>query len=139
MKGPYDDMLDLPYHGSSTRPRMPRKDRAAQFAPFAALTGYGAAVKETARLTDARIELDETRRLELNDKLLRLMTQKENETAIFTYFVPDDKKDGGSYQTVRGRIKKFDTFKGQLILTSGDSIPIEEIYDIEMTGGAYAE
>lgn len=95
MKGNYDDIINLPHHVSPTRPRMSMIDRAAQFSPFSALTGHDSAVKETARLTDQRIELSEDMKSELNDRLLFIAERKKEKTEIeITYFKPDEKKDG---------------------------------------------
>lgn len=128
----YDDMLDLPHHVSSERPHMSRIDRAAQFSPFAALTGYDAAVRETARLTQPRIELDENRKSALNRKLQRLLeVLDERPEAAITYYVPDERKDGGSYVRVTGRIKKIDTYERTVVMTDRTVIPIDQICGIE--------
>lgn len=132
MTGQYDDLLHLPHHTSSTRPRMPMVDRAAQFSPFAALTGYDAAVKETARLTDQRIELDENAKAELDSRLrfLLAMLPERPEVAI-TYFLPDEKKAGGAYTTVNGHIKRFDEYSHTIVLTDRTEISVEDIYQLE--------
>ena len=134
MSGKYDDMLPLPHHVSSKHPQMSRSNRAAQFSPFAALTGYDAAVKETARLTDQRIELDEEAKASL-DQRLRLLTDRLSEHPLIsiTYFQPDDRKNGGSYVTATGTVKKLDLYLNLLIMASGQKIPIEEILSIEGT------
>ena len=128
----YDDLLDLPHHVSITHPHMPLYDRAAQFAPFKALTGYEDDVEETARLTDQRIELDADT-IERLDARLRLLEEHlaDAPTVSITYFLPDERKDGGSYETVTGVVKKIDAIKRILVLRSGQQIPIGDICDIE--------
>jgi len=132
MSGKYDDILNLPHHVSATRPRMPAADRAAQFAPFAALTGYDAAVKETARLTDAQLELDEYEKEALNDKLRVIDENLESAPEVtITYFLPDGKKAGGAYVTASGTVKKIDEYERFVIMDGGRRIPIDEIAGIE--------
>ena len=127
----YDDIIDLPHHVSPTRPHMPLLDRAAQFAPFAALTGYDDAVEETARLTDTQGEPDETELERLNALLLTLQErQKERPEVEVLHFVPDARKSGGAWKTTRGRLKKIDELKGLLCLTDGTVIPFERIGEI---------
>jgi len=126
--GAYDDIIHLPHPTSPKHPRMPMTDRAAQFSPFQALTGYGAAIRETARLTDQRIELTEDEKTLLDEKL-RLLTNTDNEAA-FTYFQPDGKKSGGAYITVLGTIKKLDPLERRLVLANGITIPIDDILEI---------
>ena len=133
MKGPYDDIIDLPHPTSERHPRMPMVNRAAQFSPFAALTGYDAAVKETARLTDAKAELTEEEKSILDAKLQMLADGLTSQPAVeFTYFKPDQKKAGGTYLTVSGAVKKIDGFTGDIVLTDGHRIPIEDILDIQI-------
>lgn len=113
---------------------MPALDRAAQFLPFAALTGHDAAVRETARLTDNRAELDETRKGELDMHLQLLRNQLvQRPQASITYFVPDQRKDGGAYFTATGTIKEFEETRRQVIMENGTVIPVNDIYDIEST------
>lgn len=132
-KHKYDDMLHLPHHVSPRRPQMPLSDRAAQFSPFAALTGHEAAIKETARLTDERIELDENRKSILNGKLQMILEYVEQHPEItVTYFVPDEKKSGGAYTTFTGCVKKINLYEKTLVMKEGMRIPIEQIYEIEM-------
>lgn len=128
----YDDMLNLPHHVSATHPHMTVIDRAAQFAPFAALTGYDAAVKETARRTDRRIELDEYEKDALNEKL-RLVADRayEHPEITITCFRPDEKKDGGAYVTMTGCVKKIDEYEGMVCMIDGTKIAVEEITEIE--------
>ena len=127
--GKYDDIINLPHHVSATRPHMPMIDRAAQFTPFQALTGYGEAIQETARITGEKVELTEDEKTVLDEKL-RLLTDTGNE-AEFTYFQPDGKKSGGVYVTVLGAIKKLDPLEGRLVLADGATIPIDDILEIE--------
>lgn len=132
MTGPYDDIINLPRHVSKTRPQMSRQNRAAQFAPFAALTGYDAAVKETARLTDKKIELGESAIVDLDLKLGILAdAASEHPEVIVTYFQPDEKKDGGAYVTAVGAVKKIDEFERVIVLLGGGEIRIEDVLDIE--------
>lgn len=132
MSDSYEDILHLPHPTSATRPRMSIANRAAQFAPFAALTGYDAAVKETARLTDRQIELDEGALAILNSKLQMLADHlAEHPEVAITYFQPDEKKAGGAYMTATGRVKKMDDFEGVIVLTSGERILFERILEIE--------
>ena len=132
MKKSYDDIINLPHHVSTTRPHMPAIDRAAQFAPFAALTGHDAAIKETARLTDERVELDECIKADLSDRLQIIADRiKEHPEIAITYFQPDAKKNGGAYVTAVGTAKKIDEYERIVILTDGTVIPIDEILSIE--------
>lgn len=127
----YDDIIDLPHHVSKTHPHMPVSDRAAQFAPFAALTGYDDAIRETARLTDEKIELDEECKAVLNAKLLLLQEHlKEQPAAAITYFRPDEKKAGGAYVTVSGNIKKIDTYERVIVLDNGTKVPMDDIVEM---------
>ena len=131
MSGKYDDIIHLPHHVSSTRPHMPMRDRAAQFMPFRALTGYEDAVRETARLTKERVELTEEERSVLDGKLQKLVDALPDHPAVtLTYFQPDKRKAGGAYVTASGRLKKIDDLAGVLILTGGERIVIEDIMDI---------
>ena len=127
----YDDILHMPHHVSTKHPRMDAIDRAAQFSPFAALTGYDAAIEETARLTEEKVELDEDRLEFLNNKLSELMEgDLAKKKVSITYFVPDEKKKGGKYVTVSGNIKKLDKNSRQLILDDDTIIPVGEVTDI---------
>ena len=126
----YDDILHLPHHRSKKRRGMPLSDRAAQFAPFAALTGYEEAVKETARLTEERLELSESAQGEL-DETLRFLAENPG-GAVITYFVPDPKKKGGTYVTVSGTVKKICGYEGLLVFTDGTTIPVKEILECEL-------
>ena len=128
----YSDIINRPRHVSKKHPHMSLYDRAAQFSPFAALTGYDAAVKETARLTDERIELDENRKSFLNDKLQMIAENlQEHPVVSITYFQPDERKAGGSYVNVTDKAKKIDEYGREIVMAAGTRIPIEQIYEIE--------
>ena len=128
----YDDIINLPHPVSSRHPQMSLHDRAAQFSPFAALTGYDTAVKETARLTEQRIELDESSKSLLDEKLGIVQEQLDQKPEItITYFKPDPKKAGGSYAEVTGSIKKIDEYERLLVLCSGEKIPIDEVIAVQ--------
>lgn len=135
MQNNYDDIIDLPHHVSATRPQMSMMDRAAQFSPFAALTGYDAAIKETARLTDQKIDLDDYEKEEINDKI-QLITEHlgEDFEVVITYFQPDSRKAGGAYVDAVGIVKKIDEYDRVIILQDGKKIPIDDILDIDMSG-----
>lgn len=130
MNGRYDDMIYLPHHVSDRRARMSDYDRAAQFSPFAALTGHDAAIRETARLTDTASELDENELELLNRKLLYLREHPGQEAA-FTYFCPDSRKAGGHYETVRGSVSKIDLHRREVLLSRGDVLPMDRIHQIQ--------
>lgn len=130
-KGKYEDIINLPHHVSKTHPQMPLYDRAAQFSPFAALTGYEDAIRETARLTDNWVQLSEDKKQELDEKLHQLISEKERtEPVTITFFQPDERKEGGSYRTVTGQIKKFDIYKRKLFFKDGTEIELEKIVEI---------
>lgn len=129
----YDDIINLPHHVSTTHTPMPVADRAAQFSPFAALTGYEDAIDETARLTQDWIELDENEKERLNEKFQQIREQlSTHPQVIFTYFEPDQKKQGGAYLTVEGRVKKIDEYRGAFILEDGREVLIESIVGVEI-------
>ena len=131
----YGDIIHLPHHVSSVHPHMPVSDRAAQFAPFAALTGYGEVIKETARLTDEEPDLSEDEKQELNYKIqLACALPGEKPEIVLTYFVQDEKKSGGAYHTARGKIRRIDPDAGQIILEDGMRIRLDCVVDIEFTG-----
>ena len=132
MTGPYDDILHLPHPVSRKHPRMAVADRAAQFSPFAALTGYDDAVREAARLTDRRLELDEYEQQALNDRLQQILGRLPEQPVVrITYFRPDSCKESGAYVTVSGVIKRLDTVEREIRLVDGPRIPIEDIWDID--------
>lgn len=131
MTGPYDDILHLPHPTSKNHPRMPIADRAAQFSPFAALTGHKAAIEETARVTERRIELDEDAKEQLDQTLQLLLERIDEQPEItVTWFSPDKKKAGGQYHTATGKLKRIDSREGRLILTDGVQIPLEDLLEI---------
>lgn len=129
----YDDIMYLPHPVSARHPQMPLADRAAQFSPFAALTGHEAAIRETARLTKERVELDESRK-EILDERLQMIRENlsEKPEVTFTYFQPDERKSGGAYLTVTGRVKKVDGYERRILLEDGTVVPLEELIDIEL-------
>ena len=132
MTNSYDDIIHLPHHISATHPQMPAADRAAQFSPFAALTGYDTAIKEAARLTDKRLELDESMKETLNERLQIVSARFEECPEIsITYFQPDAKKAGGAYITAIGTVKKIDENERAVTMTDGMVIPIDEIFSID--------
>ncbi len=128
----YDDIINLPHHVSGTHPHMPMLDRAAQFMPFRALTGYEDAVQETARLTDEKPELTEDEKALLDGKLQRLAEELPSQPRVtLTYFQPDKKKTGGAYVTVTGQLRKIDDYEGTLILMGGEQILIRDVLAIK--------
>lgn len=130
----YDDIINLPHHVSKTRPRMPAIDRAAQFSPFAALTGYDDWVKETARLTDFETELSEDTAEAINRQLTILLDRLDEQPQFsVTYFKPDKKKRGGAYLTITGTAKKIDLYNHCIIMNDGTTVPFESIYGVEIT------
>lgn len=132
MKNDYDDIINLPHHVSSTRPQMSMKDRAAQFSPFAALTGYDAAIKETGRLTDEKIELDEEALNAMNMKFQILFERLDEQPDItITYFKPDDTKSGGAYLNATDKIKKVDEYERIITTASGTKIPMDDVINLE--------
>ena len=128
----YDDIINLPRHVSDKRSPMTNYDRAAQFSPFAALTGYDAVIEETGRLTDVQIELDEGGKYLLDEKLQWLREHiQDNPEVILKVFCPDSRKSGGSYEEITGHVKKIDPVSRVLVLDQGAVIPIDRIYGIE--------
>ena len=129
----YDDIIHLPRPVSEKRARMSMIDRGAQFSPFAALVGYDAAIAETARLTDFQLELTESAKLELNEQLRILAeTAREHPEVNVLWFLPDERKSGGSYLRTRGRVKKVDAYREVLVLEKLE-IPFGRIYELERT------
>lgn len=128
----YDDILYLPHHVSATRPHMAAVDRAAQFSPFAALTGHGFAIKETARLTDERVELDEYIKDDLSHRMQIVAERiKEKPEISITYFKPDVKKKGGAYVTAISSVKDIDKYERVVVMNDSTLIPIDEIINID--------
>lgn len=130
---PYDDIIDHPHYQSKTRPHMSMLNRAAQFAPFAALSGYEESVREAGRLTDRRILLDESEIAALNDRLQYLyLIKAEHPQVSLTYFVKDPVKEGGSYETISGTVKNIDAVFCYVVMDDGTLVPIKDISAIEM-------
>ena len=128
----YDDMIYLPNPTPTCKPRISLHDRAAQFSPFAALTGYEDAVEETARLTDTRLELSEDMKTILNEKMQMIVDNLDSEPIVtITYFVPDKKKSGGAYVDATGVVKEIDEYERCIVMTDKKKIPIEQVRAIE--------
>ncbi len=127
----YDDIIMLPHHVSKKHPQMPLPNRAAQFSPFAALSGHDAAIQETARLTDTFIELDENRKSQLDEQLRLIRENLEYRPKVeVTYFEQDETKSGGTYITMCGRVKNIDEYRRRIIFAEGDILSIESIFSI---------
>lgn len=132
MSGPYDDIIHMPHHVSATRPRMSIHDRAAQFSPFAALTGYDASIQEMRRVVDAPVVLDVDGVAMLNEKLQRLSSMLEERPLVtVTYFVPDPRKNGGGYVSLTGYVKRVDSHEKEVLMTDGTVIGFSDILDLE--------
>ena len=128
MERNYDDIINLPRHVSKTRPQMSLEQRSAQFAPFSVLTGYEDEIAETGRFVDDRLELDEEMKQDLDMKLQSIINKQQS--ATITYFIADTKKVGGTYLTVKGIVKKIDTYKNIMVLDDKTEIPINDVVDI---------
>ena len=129
---PYEDIVDLPHHISKKHPQPTMADRAARFAPFAAITGYEEMVLEEARVTDDRIEMDESSKAALNEKLNMILEFIDEQPEVkITYFEPDKKKAGGAYVTVTGTVKRIDEYEHLVIMTDGKKINIDDIYNLQ--------
>ena len=129
---PYEDIVDLPHHVSMKHPQPTMADRAARFAPFAAITGYEEMVLEEARVTDERIEMDESSKAALNEKLNMILEFIDEQPEVsITYFEPDKRKAGGAYVTVTGTVKRIDEYEHLVIMTDGKKINIDEIYNLQ--------
>ena len=127
----YDDIIELPHHPSERHPRMTMQSRAAQFSPFAALTGYDDVIDETARLTDRRIPLEDEQKLEIDSRLEYIRENLKDRPEITArYFVEDGRKAGGSYATVTGNVRRIDDLERLLIMTDGRKIPIDDLYSL---------
>ena len=130
--GKYDDIINLGHPTSKKHPRMPIRDRAAQFAPFAALVGYDDAVEETARVTDEMTEQSDEMKAILNEKLSSLKERIDTcPSVVVTYFIPDEKKSGGRYVVARGDIVKIKDFERLIVMSDGKVISFDKIYSIE--------
>lgn len=129
---PYEDIVDMPHHVSRKHPQPTMADRAARFAPFAAITGYEEMVLEEARVTDDRIEMDESSKAALNEKLNMILEFIDEQPEVsITYFEPDKRKAGGAYVTVTGTVKRIDEYEHLVIMTDGKKINIDEIYNLQ--------
>lgn len=128
----YQDIIGLPHHVSTRRKQMSLHDRAAQFAPFAALTGHEAAIKETERQTEVKIELDEHEIEILDRKLQYIEGQEEPPVIEITYFLPDQRKDGGAYVEMKGKIRRIDHNQRRLRMEDGTEIPIGDVLRINL-------
>ena len=129
----YDDIIDLPRPVCTRSSRMTNYDRAAQFSPFAALTGFEETIEESGRLTDTRMELDEMEKLQINEVLCEIQQKLAFQPTITaTYFVYDERKSGGAYRTVQAKVKKLDAHSGCILLTDGRMIPICEIIELHL-------
>ena len=138
MKHPYDDILNLPHHVSQNHPQMSMRDRAAQFSPFAALTGYEDAIGETSRLTEQRRELSEHEQAELNLRLNILAVKlNENPEIRIEYFIPDEQKSGGAYVIISGTVAKLSLSDRTIVMEDGSVIHIDDI--AEITGTTFDE
>lgn len=127
----YDDIIHLPHPVSKRHPQMPMMDRAAQFSPFAALMGHGEAIKETERLTQPRVELDENEKNFLNEKLREIqMNLSEKPRVKIVYYVQDEKKAGGTYVTFEGNVRKIDAYQKKMIFEDGTAVDMKDIADI---------
>lgn len=135
MKNEYSDIIDLPHHVSTKHSHMRLIDRAAQFAPFAALSGYEQAVHETARLTDPKLSLSEERISSLNDVMHVIsdaLREGRQPRVQILYFIPDKQKDGGRYEAYEGTVRRVDDFARALIFTDASSIALDSVYDISV-------
>ena len=136
----YEDIINLPHHISKKHRPMPREARAAQFAPFAALAGYESDVNEAARYTGKRRELGEYETERLNRRINEIRDGIHGNTeVIITYFKPDEKKTGGEYLNIGGRVRKIDDYGRTLTLTSGALIPLDDISEIVFKDGKASE
>ena len=133
--GDYDDIINLPHYEPKRHPRMPLAARAAQFAPFAAVAGHDAAIREESRITDSWTELGDTGNDELNRKMEQLITLlPQHPTVTIEYFLPDSHKSGGSYQSASGQVKRIDEYERLIELTDGRKISIDMVQNIQGLG-----
>lgn len=133
----YDDMIQMPHHRSEVHPHMSLYDRVAQFSPFAALTGHGAVLTETERMTDAWIEPDENVKEELDRRLQRIQERlAEHPTVSVTYFEPDDRKEGGAYVTTEGEVKGIDQYNRTVVFNDGRTLDIDKIIECNIIQSA---
>jgi len=131
MSNEYDDIINLPHHVSKRHPQMSMWNRAAQFAPFAAVVGHEAAIRETGRVTEDRIDIEETGYEELNRKLNGILSHlSEHPTVTIDYFLPDEHKAGGSYQQFTGQVKMVDEYEHVIVMMDGTKILLKNILEI---------
>ena len=129
----YDDIINLPHHRSVKRPHMSIYQRAAQFAPFAALTGYDAAIDETSRLTDQKLELSDEQADNLNAQIQRIIENVADKPQVeITYFVPDNHKSGGEYVTVTECVRRVDDHNREIVFTDGMTVGIDDVWNIRV-------
>ena len=129
----YDDIINLPHHQSSKRSHMRNYQRAAQFAPFAALTGYDAAIDETARLTDQKLGLSDEQADQLNVQIQRIVENIADKPQVeINYFVPDNRKSGGEYVTVTGCVRRVDDHNREIVFTDGLTVKIDDVWNIRI-------
>lgn len=134
MSNPYDDIINLPHHVSATRPPMSMTDRAAQFSPFAALTGYDNAIKETGRLTDEKVDLSDEAYELLNQKFQQISEHLDEHCEVrLLYFVPDAHKEGGAYRSLTGTIKRIDANERVIIMQDRTKVPMDDVVGIDNT------
>lgn len=136
--GKYDDIIDLPHPVSAKHPRMSLLERAAQFSPFAALSGYEDAIDETARQTQTFMELDEDEKERLDETLQQIRQQLDKHPAVkLTYFEPDERKEGGAYQTMGGNVRKLDEYEKTLVFEDGSRVLLKRLVGLELLPESY--
>lgn len=136
--GKYDDIIDLPHPVSAKHPRMSLLERAAQFSPFAALSGYEDAIDETARQTQTFMELDEDEKERLDETLQQIRQQLDKHPAVkLTYFEPDERKEGGAYQTMEGNVRKLDEYEKTLVFEDGSRVLLKRLVELELLPESY--
>lgn len=133
--GKYDDIINMKHFVSKRYPQMSMRDRAAQFSPFAALTGYDAAIKETARLTDRRVDLNDDMLQKLDEKMCVIRKRLDSGRkcrVVISYFERDLKKEGGKYLNIYGEVNKIDEYRNIIVFMSGERVPISDVMNIEI-------
>ena len=131
--GEYDDVINLPHHVSKTHPQMPMMNRAAQFAPFSAVAGHDAAIREAGRFTDGWTDIADSGYEELNQKMELLVSRlSEHPMVTIEYFLPDQHKSGGSYHTVSGNVRRIDEYERIIELMDRRKIPIDFIKNLTL-------
>lgn len=136
--GKYDDIIDLPHPVSAKHPRMSLLERAAQFSPFAALSGYEDAIDETARQTQTFMELDEDEKERLDETLQQIRQHLDKQPAVkLTYFEPDERKEGGVYQTMEGNVRKLDEYEKTLVFEDGSRVLLKRLVELELLPESY--